>query len=97
MRIDLIFAKLPYEEAAIRRAKVKRLRGVAIRICAPEDLIVHKIISDRVRDQEDVRGIINRMGRRLNRRYLDPLIRELSEALGKPAILSFYRRCFKKG
>lgn len=95
IRIDLIFAKLPYELRAIRRAEVVSVRGKQIRICSPEDLIIHKIVSDRVKDQEDVRGIVQRFGKKLNRRYLDPIIRELSHSLSKPELLAFYRACFK--
>ncbi len=95
IRIDLIFARLPYELRAIRRAKEVSVGGNQIRICAPEDLIIHKIISDRVKDQEDVRGIIQRFGSKLNRKYLDPIVRVLSRSLSKPSLLTFYRSCFK--
>ena len=59
VRIDLIFAKLPYELEAICRSKRVRVNGNSVQICSPEDLVVHKIISDRPRDREDVRGIIS--------------------------------------
>src|SRR3989338_11588909 len=50
VRIDLIFAKLPYELEAICRSKRVRVNGNSVQICSPEDLVVHKIISDRPRD-----------------------------------------------
>ena len=48
---DLIFGALPFEETAIRRARVMSVAGERVRVCAPEDLIVLKIVSDRARDR----------------------------------------------
>ena len=96
IRIDLIFARLPYEFRAIRRAKTKRVAGESVRICSPEDLIIHKIISDRPRDQEDVRGIIERVGPALDRKYLDPAVKDLAREFAKPGIFDFYLRCFDR-
>lgn len=95
IRVDLIFAKLPYEEEAIRRAKRKRIKGGNVRLCTPEDLILHKIVSDRPQDHEDIRGIIERLGVRLNRKYLDPYVKDLAGALVRPGMLRFYLDCFK--
>lgn len=96
VRIDLIFAKLPYEFKAIRRSKPMRVQGEWIQVCTPEDLIVHKIISDRPRDREDIQGIISSAKDRLNKRYLDPIVKELAKALAKPELLKFYRSCFSE-
>lgn len=48
-----------------------------VRICSPEDLIIHKIISERPRDREEVKGIIQAMGKELDRQFLDRMIRSL--------------------
>ena len=58
VHVDLVLAGLPYEEEAIRRAVSMDIGGKAIRICTAEDLIIHKIISDRIRDRDDVEGVI---------------------------------------
>lgn len=94
IRIDIICAKLPYEFQAIRRSRQVSVHGEKVRICSPEDLIVHKIISDRPRDRDDVRGIIQHFGSKLNRAYLNPIVRDLAKALDKPEILEFYHNCF---
>ncbi len=91
IRADLIFALLPYEEEAIRRARPMPFAGRQVRICSPEDLILHKLISDRPRDREDVRGVIARMRKSLDRVYLDPRVESLSHGLSRPDILAFYR------
>ena len=92
-RVDLIFGQLPYEERAVRRAVVHEPAGLGIRVCTAEDLIVHKIISDRLQDREDIRGIVQRRGPQLDRAYLDPLIEGLARDLARPDILAFYRAC----
>ncbi len=92
-RVDLVFGMLPFEETAIRRARLMSVAGERIRVCTPEDLIVLKIVSDRARDREDVAGIIRTQGAGLDRRYLDPLIQGLAAEIGRPDLLEFYRRC----
>ena len=96
IQIDLIFAKLPYELRAIRRSKRVKVNGQAIQVCSPEDLIIHKIVSDRLRDRDDVRGVIESSGGRLDRRYLDPIVKNLAKALAKPDLLRFYQSCFRR-
>jgi len=93
IRADLIFGLLPYEEEAIRRARPMPFAGREIRICSPEDLILHKLPSDRPRDREDVRGIIARRRTSLDREYLDPRVEGLSHDLSRPDILGFYYKC----
>lgn len=90
IRIDFIFARLPYEENAIRRAKVVHFGKLPVKVCTVEDLIIHKIISKRPIDLEDVRWIIIRHWYRLDRDYLDPLVKELSHLLERPEIWQFY-------
>lgn len=90
VRIDLIFAGLPYEETALGRAKEVEIQGIGVRICSPEDLIIHKIISERPRDREDVEGIFRRQGTNLDFVYLDRIVHELGEALSRSDITEFY-------
>ncbi len=92
---DVVFGSLPYEEDAIRRAKRIRLGACRVRVCTPEDLIVHKIISERPQDLEDVRAIILARSRDLDYAYLDPLVKGLSLDLGRPAIWEHYADCLK--
>jgi hypothetical protein len=84
IRIDLIFATLPYERQAIGRAVEIAVEAFPVLFCTPEDLILHKIISKRKRDQADARGVTLRQLKSLDLAYLDPRIRELAEALDRP-------------
>lgn len=42
IRADLVFAELPYQEEAIRRARLVTLGNTVVRVCSPEELVVHK-------------------------------------------------------
>jgi hypothetical protein len=81
VRVDLIWAVLPYEQQAVERAIVRRFGEVNLRICTAEDLIVHKLASTRPRDWEDVIGVVARQRSALDRLYLDPIVRDLAEGL----------------
>jgi hypothetical protein len=91
VRIDLIFALLPFEEEAIRRATPHRVGGRAIRFCTAEDLILHKVVSERLRDRQDAEEVVRRRVGELDRDYLDPRVRELADLLERPAIWADYQ------
>lgn len=90
IRADVIFAELPYQEDAIRRARPVMLGETTVQVCSPEDLIIHKIISERQKDLDDVKGIIRMQGGRLDRNYLDPVIFGLAADLARPEIRRYY-------
>jgi hypothetical protein len=92
VRVDLIFGRLPYEKEAIERSVEIVVEGVPIRFCTPEDLILHKIISDREKDINDARGVALRRMKILDLAYLEPRILELSNALEKPGILESWKQ-----
>ena len=93
VRMDMIFGQLPYEDAAIQRAARHIVEGVEVRVCQPEDLVLHKLASERSKDQDDVRGIILQQAGRLDRRYLDPKVAELAQGLGRPDLCTWYEQC----
>jgi len=96
VRVDLILAGLAYEEEAIRRAAAFTVAGREVRVCRAEDLIVHKLVSERPRDREDVEGVILRQRGGLDRSYLDSKVRELAKGLERPEILAFYHACLAR-
>lgn len=89
--IDLIFGLLPFEEEAIGRAVPVAVGGVAVRFCTAEDLILHKIVSQRERDLADARGVVLRRLPDLDTAYLEPRIEELSRLLDRPEIALRWR------
>ena len=91
--IDIIFGSLPYEEDAINRAIEVDILKRPVRFCSPEDLILHKIISDRDTDLADVRGVILRQIKTLDLEYIEPRIQELSNELARTKIWDYWIEC----
>ncbi|MGQ9780318.1 MAG: nucleotidyl transferase AbiEii/AbiGii toxin family protein [Bacillota bacterium] len=84
LRVDLIFALLPFEHRAIARAVPISFGEVEVPCCTAEDLIILKAVSERPKDREDIRGILARMGTKLDVGYLLPIIREMAALLERP-------------
>jgi len=76
---------------ALARAVDVDVEGHTIKFCTAEDLILHKLLADRDRDREDLKGIFKRQGKTLDRTYLDPLVEQLAESTYRPEILTRYR------
>ena len=95
VELDIIFAGVSYEADAIRRAAPVEVEGYEVRICTPEDLIIHKVISPRPRDQEDVRSVVRQRREQLDRSYMDPIVAEVATALDQPDILLFYESLWR--
>jgi hypothetical protein len=91
VRIDVIFAMLPYEQQAIRRAVQRDVLDTKVSFCTAEDLVLHKIISDRPRDIDDVRQVLARQSATIDRSYLDPRVKELADVLEQPEIWHRYQ------
>ena len=90
VQVDLVFALLPFEEEAVRRAVEVAIAGVPVRFCTPEDLVLHKIVSKRDRDRQDVEEILRRRRASLDRSYLDPRVHELALLLERPGLETWY-------
>jgi hypothetical protein len=84
-KADVVFGLLPYEREAIARAVEKCVAGTPVRFCTAEDLILHKVISQRERDREDVQGVL-----KAQRGRLEPRLRELASLLQRPRIWEEY-------
>ncbi len=97
VRIDMIFGMLPFELTAIQRGISRLVAGKPILFCTAEDLILHKIISHRDQDLQDVRAILRRRGLDLDRDYLEPRIQDLSDALERPDIRANYENWLHEG
>ena len=58
IRVDFIFSYSPYEKQAIKRANHIKFRKTIVKFATLEDTIIHKIISGRPRDIEDIKSIL---------------------------------------
>ena len=88
--VDLIFARLLYEQQAIARARAVETGAGSVQVATPEDLILYNVVSPRPRDHDDVEGIFRHRHGELDYNYLDPRVRELSQALDDPEMLRRY-------
>jgi hypothetical protein len=92
VRADLVFAALPPEREAIRRARPMQVGGKVVNVASVEDLILMKLVSEREKDTEDARRLLARFMGRIDTAYLEPRLSELAEALARPGILEMFRR-----
>jgi hypothetical protein len=88
--IDIALGALPFEESAVRRAKMIEVEpGASLRLCTAEDLLVMKAFASRPLDWNDVRGILVRQGtRKLDWPYIRRELQPLCEAKEAPEILT---------
>src|SRR4029077_19564394 len=92
VRIDVIFALLPFEVEAIHRAKKVTIAERTVSVVTPEDLVLMKIISDRPRDLADAESIVRRRVSELDREYLEPRLRELATLLERDEIVERWKQ-----
>ncbi len=58
IRVDFIFSFSPYEKEAIKRAQDVKFDKTTVRFASLEDVVIHKVISGRARDIEDIKAIL---------------------------------------
>jgi len=69
-RIDCWLPRTGFEISSFKNRKRKKLFGQSLSIIKAEDLILAKLLAGRSRDIEDIKTILLRQGRRLNKNYL---------------------------
>lgn len=87
-RVDFIFSFTPFERQAIERAPAVRIGDTEVRFASVEDLIIHKMVAGRPRDEEDVRGILLK-NPEIDFGYVESWLRQFDEALHRPILASF--------
>ena len=94
-RCDFIIAQNILEYMGIRRGRSKRIYSIPAKIISPEDLVIHKITSDRARDLEDLRGILIRQGPKLDTRYILFWLKKIAKANHKPGLVNLFKNLLK--
>ncbi len=93
VRLDLLLADTPYDVVAIQRGRdVEVQPGITLRLCSPEDLVIYKLISTRLRDHEDARTVVRRQGAALDDAYVLDWLRQFESALDDSTLVAEYRR-----
>jgi hypothetical protein len=95
-RLVLLLADTPYDALAIQRGcDIELQPGVTIRVCSPEDLVIYKLISTRLRDHEDAQGVVRRQGSSLDDEYVLDWLRQFEQALDDSTLVAEYKRLRK--
>lgn len=95
-KFDFIIAQNPIEFAGIKRARFKKILDVRVKIVAAEDLLLHKLLSDRPRDREDAQGIILRQGEKLDLEYVDTWLKKIDKLSPARHLLKEFKELVKK-
>lgn len=90
VRVDFLLSVNQYAEEALRRAVDFDVRGVPVKFCTPEDLILHKLPSKREKDRQDVQALFGRRRGTLDLEYLSRQVRHLTAVYGNPDIQARY-------
>lgn len=93
--IDISLGALPFEEDLIERATdFEFLPGIIVCTCSAEDLVVLKAFASRPQDWVDVRGILVRQGKALDRRAVVERLEPLVALKEEPEILEHLHRLY---
>ena len=92
---DIVFGALDFERDAIGRAETRQVLGETVRLIAPADLILHKAVSARARDQEDVTFLIRRFRNSLDREKLERTVRDTAASMGEPEVFERFQSAWR--
>jgi hypothetical protein len=81
VRVDIVFARLPFEKKAIERSIVRQFISFPLRVCRVEDFILQKVISTRQKDWDDIVTVATLQKETIDWNYLLKYCRELGEFL----------------
>ncbi len=85
--LDVSLGAMPFEERTVERSSLFAISAAeSLRTCSAEDLVVHKAFAAREKDWLDIRGIVGRQGRRLDRDLVWEELRPLLELKDDPTI-----------
>ena len=88
VRVDLVFAQLPFEELAIERSRRKQFFSITMNVCSVEDFILQKAVSTRQKDWDDIETVTSIQKENIDWQYLLEHCAELSGFLSDSTILT---------
>ncbi|MBI4226994.1 MAG: hypothetical protein HY600_01820 [Candidatus Omnitrophica bacterium] len=91
IQVDLLLARDAYQRQAIRRAQPIPWGRRALRLIAPEDLLLYKLIADRPIDQLDAVSVVEEQAGRLDLTYLRRWAKPLGLTRRLQPLLTRYR------
>lgn len=95
--IDVSLGIPGYEEEVLRRAVMVTLPdSQSVRMVSPEDLIIHKSVAGRPRDQEDIERVLVRQKCSLDFDYIRGWLNDLRELVDDHDIVYVFERALEK-
>lgn len=95
--LDIALAAFPFEVEALEAASTWELaRGVTVRTCSAEHLIVYKLVAARTRDLTDVEGIVRRQAGSLDAEIIRRWGTVFAELKEDPDLLRPFEAALKK-
>ncbi len=90
--LDVVLAGPGLEEEFFERAIPVDVGGAVLPVISPEDLIVTKLVAGRVKDIEDVRGILRERFGQLDSRRIRRTLALLGEAIAQTDLTTLFER-----
>jgi len=69
-RIDCWLPKSEFDKDSLKRCKKEKLFGKTLNVIGPEDLIISKLLAGRALDVEDIKTVLIRQEKSINKKYL---------------------------
>jgi len=96
IRVDFIFSFTEYEAHAIKRTKKVLMNDYPAKFASCEDVIVHKMISARAVDEEDVRNILIKSRNSIDLKYIRRWLSKFSKIPEHKGILERFNSLLKQ-
>lgn len=96
VRIDFLISSTEFEASAFKRRQKIRIYNKEAYFPTPEDLIVLKIVAGRRKDMMDVESVMIRHKGRLDTKYMDKWVRQISDEAEDKAIWNRYQDILKE-
>jgi predicted nucleotidyltransferase len=94
--VDFLLTTPGYEEHIITRAVSCAFEDLSVWVCSAEDLIIQKAIAGRVKDWQDIEGILIEQSQQLDQQYLENWLEQFAEILERPDIMTQYRQNWQR-
>ena len=88
IRVDFIFSFSPYERQAIGRARDIKVGRTQVKFASLEDVVIHKVISGRPRDLEDIKSILVK-NPKYDSDYISGWLKEFDQSLSQKFLETF--------
>ena len=95
IRVDFIFSFSEYERQALERTRDVLIEDYPVRFASCEDVIIHKMVSGRAIDQEDVKSILIKNKNSIDLKYIRKWLSELSKIPEHKGILKRFNSLLK--